>query len=184
MAEVALGRVARIAAVMVGLVAASVLVGWYWAIPSLVRVAPAFVAMQDNTAVALGLSAGLLYAFTIERPTVSAALGIAVTAIGGATLVEHLSGTSLGIDELLWHLGVSRAAMHAFADMRPSSAGRMAPVSSICLTMLGLSTVILARRSRPSTRAHALAAALALTSVVLAGVALSGYVTGVPTAYG
>jgi PAS domain S-box-containing protein len=96
-----------ILAALVALVGVAVLIGWSADIPGLRRLLPGFVPMKANTAVALLLSGLALW---IHQSPVKAAwretairlLSGGSGIIGVLTLIEHLTGISLGIDQLLF----------------------------------------------------------------------------------
>lgn len=171
------------ASVCSALVGAMVLVGWYARVPILTRVGPSFVAMQYNTAVAFLLAAGALTALRRGHARIAVACASGVLVLGGLTLLEHLTGASFGIDQLLWRLGVSRGAMGELANVRQSAPGRMAPNTTLSFTLLGGAMLALASGSTRHWRVI-VSAALALCASALGIVAFSGYLIGIPTAYG
>ncbi len=94
-------------ALIVAAVAALVLVAWLTPGPLLARLFPTGPVMKVNTAIALLALSAAVYAGRRSRPgwsrwkAVSVAFGSVTLAIAGATAVEHLSGHSFGIDQLV-----------------------------------------------------------------------------------
>ncbi len=81
----------------------------------------------------------------------SRALGVFVAVLGALTLVEHISGTDLGIGRVL------------FDPFRETSVGRMAPNTAVCVTFAG---VALATRGRVSTVLAAIPALIGLMAAL------------------
>ena len=177
-----LGRAVAGAALMVGVLGTIVLVGWYARIPILTRGLPEFVSMQFNTALLLVLSALALHAALTGVPRRAALLGVGVLAIAGLTLLEHLTGRTVGIDLILWTLGVDQRSMHHYTEYRQSAPGRMAPITAFCGTLAGLSFVVLSARVTRLTMTAACVMGLVIAS--LGTVAFSGYLYSVPSEFG
>jgi PAS domain S-box-containing protein len=121
-----------LATIALGLV---VLYGWVIESPALKSVAPGLVTMKPNAAFAitlLGLSLRALHdpeTSTERRGRGRWAARLAI-AIGALTLVEYISGWSLGIDELVFRDSDNLAPT--------APPGRMAPTTAIDLIALGL----------------------------------------------
>jgi PAS domain S-box-containing protein len=119
-----------ILAALVALAGITVLVGWAAEIPALRNLLPGFVPMKANTAVAL-LLAGL--ALWIHQSAVRAAwretavrlLSGASGVIGVLTLVEHMTGISFGIDQLLFTDVLDTGDMGAPGRMAVSTAASL-----------------------------------------------------------
>lgn len=164
--------VAGVAGVALGL---AVLVGWAFDIDRLKSVAPAFVTMKANTALAFALSGVALLLLrplpsdlsTARRTTGLATAGL-VLLIGAVTLSQDLFGFDLGIDELLF--------VDSAVAPRTGAPGRMAPNSALCFAVLGASLLLLAARSRRLANLAQAAAAFVLAAGLLA---LMGYLYGV-----
>jgi PAS domain S-box-containing protein len=170
-------------AAIAGLFATSVIVGWYAKYPALLRLESNYVAVQFNTALCFLLAAGALAAFLCQRTRPSLALSVSAMLLTGTTLVEHLTGWSAGIDEMLWPLGVSRDAMEQFANLGVGTPGRMSPNAAVALTLLAFSLVIVT--APRLTRLRLVAGAVAALAATTAGaIAFAGYLMGVPSAYG
>jgi signal transduction histidine kinase/ActR/RegA family two-component response regulator len=152
------------AALLLGAAAvASYPLGW-----PLLRSAGRVYEVQFNAGLGLILlGASLLLALRDERAARAAArmLALAGAALGAATLVEHLSGVDLGIDQALY------PATSAISDYVP---GRMGPPAAVSLVVLGAALAVLSGASaRAVRRAHALA--LLLLPVPFLGVVGHAY---------
>ncbi len=168
-----LRRAARVAALVVIATGVAVLIAWGLHGPTAEGALHDLVRMKFNTAVGLVLL-GVALASRLDRASGAARLragsacALLAAAIGVASLLEDLSGRSFGIDQLLvrdpWSIG--------------GAPGRPAPMTSLGLTLLGLSIVWLdARARRPFAPWLAVAALLAST------VSLLGYGYGVRRLY-
>jgi hypothetical protein len=107
-------------------------------------------------------------------PRLAAVVGIAVAAIGIATLFEYLSGTDLGIDGLF----LFGRTWGRFGVLVP---GRMGPPGAISWTLIGLSIAFASTRSRQWPRA--IAPSLALVAMAIASLSLIGYSYGASSLY-
>ena len=181
--ESRLRAAARTCAAVVGLFATSVIVGWYAQLPALLRLRPNFVAIQFNTALCFLLAAAALAALIGRRTRAALALSVALLLLSGATLVEYLTGWSAGIDEMFWQLGVNRVVMGQFADLGQRAPGRMAPNSAVALALLAIALVTMAA-GRVNRVRLVVGVVGALAATMAGAVALSGYLIGIPTAYG
>jgi signal transduction histidine kinase/CheY-like chemotaxis protein len=151
--------------VLLGLI---VLLGWFFRIEALETVLPGFVSMKANTALCFTLSGTALFLGYLSplRPwkrICSPILATIVALIGGITLIEYLSGQSLGLDQLL------------FADspdaVYTSNPGRMSPNSAVAFLLFGLSIILLTRGPRGILAAHL----FSLAALFIALLALIGY---------
>ena len=165
-------RIARLLGLAVGAVGLCVLIGWCFHLPALTTVLPGLVSMKPNTALCV-LSGGVsLFLLTQTdaprwRHQTAMVLAAAMALIGALTLLEYLTGRSLGMDEWL------------FRDPAISAApGRMAPMTSVNTLCLGFALLLL-RFPRRIVLAHALALGTAFTSIL----AIVGYCYGVASFY-
>jgi signal transduction histidine kinase/HPt (histidine-containing phosphotransfer) domain-containing protein/ActR/RegA family two-component response regulator len=130
------------AAAVVGLVAATVIIGWGSGIPALKSVLPNAVEMKVNTAVALLLASASLFLRNARPGRASrfaaTLLAIVVALIGAVTLLEYVYDWHAGIDELLF-----RDTGHAYNPMR----GRMSPYSTIAFIAVGVALALAGRRA-------------------------------------
>jgi PAS domain S-box-containing protein len=146
------------------------LVGWFFHITALTRVAPSFNPMMPNAAMGLFLDGLALLFLVAGRP--KAALGGAVWSLlaGILTLAEYAFSTNLHIDELL---------VRDYIRAVPASPGRPAPNAALCLVFCG---VALLWASMPRWREKAAVIIGLLGAVVfgLGAAAVCGYLLGLP----
>lgn len=142
------------------LVAMAVLVfsGWAFHIPALISIVPGLATMKANTALAF-LLAGLALLRRSHRDATSYSLGILI--IGMITLIEYLSNSDFGIDQLL------------FRDLDSAiDPGRMSPITSISLIILGPALALMKAHSEIGRQ---VSRGLGLLVGALGFVALIGY---------
>jgi PAS domain S-box-containing protein len=174
-------RTSRFAAAALGIVAAVggavSFAGWPLGIPRLAAWQGDSLAMQPNACIAMFLS-GIALALVPHRAHRSiAALGTVVALIGGLTLLQHLTGMSLGIDQLFtygrdWSVGTS-------------SPGRMGPPGSFSFTLIGAALMLLGVTREPPAPAgrRGLVPVLALIVGTLALFSVIGYAFGAQRFY-
>ena len=119
--------VAQVAALVAAALGAAGLAGWIFDVDVLRRVPGADSTMSANTAVALlalGVSLFLMARAHATRWVNTAARASAVLAalIGGLTIVEYVTGSGLGIDELLFRDDTARVATEVPGRMAPNTA--------------------------------------------------------------
>ena len=148
-----------------------VLIGWYFDIDAL-KGPYARITMKSNTAVAMLLAGIALWAHARNLRTVGICCASAIAALGALTLSEHLSGVNLGIDETLFPEPAGALAT--------ASPNRMGPNASTSLLLAGTGLLLLFRGG-----AGAIASAqwLAVTGILLAVLAIAGYVYGATELY-
>jgi PAS domain S-box-containing protein len=155
-------------------VGAVTLLGWLSGIESLKGLGGS-IHMKANTAIGL-VACGLSLLLILRRPrhwsAVAAALAALAGAIGALTLLEHLSGWNLHIDELLFKEPVGAAAT--------ASPGRMGPNGALSLVLISIALLSL-RQDTP--RSVARAQVWAFGAAVLALLALTGYWYGARQLY-
>ncbi len=147
--------------------------GWVLDVPRLTDWEGDGITIKPNTALCL-IAAALALILARVRPSLLAIrrlLGIFTAGIGGLTLLQHLTGTNLGIDTLLF-------------DERPGAPatvapGRMGPPASICFLVLGAALLLCGG----GARARRWGASLALIPVTIASLALVGYLFGAGQLY-
>ena len=141
--------------------------GWALGVPRLLAWHDSGIAMKFNTAICAAVAgAALLALATGVRPRLARALGMFVAAVGGLTLLEHLTGASFGIDTLVFD-----ETPGALATAAP---GRMGPPAATSFLILGAGIVLASR----GARARRVASLLALVPIVIAGLTIVGYVYG------
>ena len=156
------------------LLGAVVLFGWYSGNTDLIQINPAFVPMQYNTALSFLLCGAGLGVLVSGRERVSMVLGVAAIAIGAGTLLQYVFGLDLHMDQLF---------MEHYVQVETSHPGRMAPNTAMCFTLSGI-TLLYAGFSYHAKSTGAVVGVLGAVVAGLGGVALSGYLLNIDTAYG
>lgn len=135
---------------------------------------PGMFYMKYNTALGfIASGAGLIAAIRGERRYTNAASAV-VLAIGGVTLVEYLTETNIGLDELFL-----KDYWYPDNPLR----GRMAPGVALALTCMGAALLLLAAEGRRSA-SHVMAMeGLAFIVLAAGATALAGYLTQSELAY-
>jgi PAS domain S-box-containing protein len=152
-------------------VGALALLGWYIREPRLTDWIGRDIAMFANTALAAILAGTAVILLVAGRRGTATALGAVCGALGLATLIEHLSGVSLGIDTLL---AVPRWGLTASA-----APGRMGPPGATSFTLLGAAIIFAARGGR----LRALAPAPAGIVTAIASLSFLGFLMGANPLY-
>ncbi len=151
-----------------------VIFGWHTDNRTLVQVVPTFAPMHYNTALGFVLCGGSLLLLIFRRDNWAAVGGGLAALIGSLTLLQYIADVNVGIDELLMEHHITVATSHA---------GRMAPNSAVCFTLMGLAVMLQSIPWRV-LRASLPRVILASFAFGLGAVALSGYYTRLETAYG
>ena len=169
----------RLFGAIVALQGAIALSGWVFGVEALKGGGYSLgITVKTNTAVAL-LLCGLALILLAPRRSNAAArwIGYAcaaiAAAIGAATLVEHLTGLDLGIDQALY-----RESAGVLATTSPN---RMGPPASICFPLIGLSYLLLHASTPLLRRLHQVLAGAAL---LVCTVPILGYIYGLQELYG
>ena len=139
-------------AVLTGLVAASVLVGWLTLTDVLTRVVPDGARMVPATALGFLLCAVALGSFVLEppRPKVARGCAVAVLVLGA----ERLVGYGLGTD------GFEFLGLASGIDSSGGPLGHMSPATALDFVLLGVA--LLSSRAEMSARAFQVVTLLAL----------------------
>jgi signal transduction histidine kinase/ActR/RegA family two-component response regulator len=173
-------RLASIACSAVGAFAGlTALVGWITANELLKGAFVAGITMKTNMALCLILSGAFIGSLAIGadegrgRARWMNWLAWLVVCIAIGTLVEHLFGVNLGIDELLFEEDAGAAATE--------SPNRMGPVGATCLTLLGLSRLSIGARTRSG---RAPSQYLTIAVMLVASVPLLGFLFDVRALFG
>jgi signal transduction histidine kinase len=167
-------QVALLLSLMVALLGASVIVGWYWHIPTLLQIHPSFAPMQFNTALGFLFSGMAVMAWQRSKFGLARILATGVLLIGGLTLWQIATGYNLHIDQLF---------MQHYVTVKTATPGRMAPNTALCFVLLG-ATLLLLTSALPGVIKTWINSVLAPAVLALALIALSGYGLGLETAYG
>ena len=169
--------VAMICGAAVSLLGVAVLVGWHLDSVSLTQVMPSFSPMHYNTALGMVLSGLALIALTLECPRITAALVSVPLVAALLTLVEHIFGAELGLDQLLFRSQALVATSHP---------GRMSPITAMCFVFIAAAVILLApvvKREPSPARQLAVLLVNSITIGLCTG-AVTGYLTGLTAAYG
>jgi signal transduction histidine kinase len=163
-------RIAPVAAIGAMLVAGVVLAGWLIDFHPMTSFGPNRVRMKANSAIIfLLLGASLYLVATHDRLSrqakvlIQTSIGL-VFAVAGASLIEDILGTDLGIDQLLFTMPPEAPlAVHP---------GRMAPLTSTAAIALGVALLVVQTRS---TRCNWLLSLSSISSQIIALNVLLGY---------
>lgn len=172
----ALQVIPRIAGATLAVAGTAVLAGWTFKIEILKTIVPGFVSMKANTAlgfVAAGIAL-LLIAKSKASPArvrTGKAFAGAAGLIGSMTIVEYLSGTSLGIDQAVFEdVGASLTA----------APGRMAFSTAATFVLLALALIV---ADPVEGRRSGLVQWVCLAGCTFPVLALIGYSFGVESFY-
>jgi signal transduction histidine kinase len=163
---------ARAAGAVVAAIGASVLCGWAFDIDAL-KGPYGPITMKTNAAVALLLCGIAVWATSRGVRGLAVAGAAAATAIGAATLSQHLFGWNLGIDQFLFTEPPGAAAT--------TSPNRMGPHGATSFILAGSALLLLRRQTPRSIRA---AEAMAFTGFAFSLVAITGYTYGATELFG
>jgi two-component system, sensor histidine kinase and response regulator len=161
-------ELSRVFAVISVALGATVLLGWVLGLDSLKQVFPDMITMKVNAALGFLLGGVALWSIRPGHPISRRAVGfsIAVAIIGGVTLLEYVSGVSLGIDQLLVRTSIAENVWTA--------PGRMHPTTAFDFTLLGVALALIA-----ADRGHRTAHALTMLAAMIALATLISYLYGV-----
>jgi PAS domain S-box-containing protein len=150
-----------------------VLSGWLTSNAALVQVIPTFAPMQYNEALGFLLAGVGLLSLSTRRALLTRSAALLLITLACLTLLEYVSGRDLGIDTLLLRPWPLAGTAHP---------GRMAPNTAVCFTLAALALLVW----HPVQRGvrDAVVATLGAVVASLGTLALAGYLTAVPAAYG
>ena len=163
---------------LVGAVGVTALLGWVTGNLRLQAIMSAGIVIKTNTAVGLiSAAASLLLLRPEHRPIWRSILGwslaLLISALGIATLIQHVFAVDLGIDQLIY--------TEPYGSPGTASPNRMGPPASITFPLLGAALLLLDVRS---ARGRVPSQWLALAAMIVAFVPLLGYVFQVRQLYG
>lgn len=166
----------RIASVLAILVGCSVLVGWNFDVPILRIAIAAQAGMQAATALAFVLAGISLWLVQQNSPhgagrRIARLCALGVAFIGLLTLSEHIFGTDIGIDTLLYRHSTAIAG---------ASTGRIPFSDAIDLTLVGVALLLLTVKA---ARGEWLCQLLALAAAVAPALAFGGRLHNIPSLY-
>ena len=172
-----LRQLSRVCAAAVLCIGGISLLGWFLDNDTLRGAYAAGITIKTNTAIALVfLGLGLLLqdfaSNDSPRMRMARLCGAFAALIGFLTLAQHLTGVSLGIDELLFKEPAGAVAT--------SSPNRMGLPSSTTLPLLGCGILLLGWRTR---RGIAPSQVLAILALLVTLVPLLGYLNRLPSLY-
>lgn len=151
-----------------------VMAGWLARVPAIVQLYPGLAPMQFNTALGFLLLGIGFFGVLIDRTVVAATAGGAAALLGGVTLLQYLTGSNFGIDQLFLEHDITTRTSHL---------GRMAPNTTLGFLYAGLALMTLLSR-RHTHRALAISGVLGALTASLAAAALGGYLLRLEAAYG
>ena len=167
--SVLFSRVSAMLAMVTGLLA---LAGWLLDVDALRSVLPGAVGMKANTALCLIAAGSALLCLqapaSATRIRAAHGLAVLVIAIAGLSLLEYFFGLDFHIDQLLF-IDRTQAAL-------TTAAGRMAPVTALCLLLTGLALVLMDGWPPASEK-------MALVVALLGLLSLTGYLFDAPALY-
>jgi signal transduction histidine kinase len=145
------------------------MLGWMLSLPRFIDWDLDGVTIKFNAAVATTAAgtAILVSAIAPQRRMVVRILASLVLALGSLTLIQHLTGASLGLDTLIFH--------EAPGSPATSSPGRMGIPASLSSTFLGFALLLISFR-----KALGIASLLGLAVALVAWMPISGYLFGAP----
>lgn len=163
----------KICSIIIGVLAVSVMAGWYMQSISLVQIRPDFAPMKFNTALCFLLTAAsFIFWLAGKKKTALAASGL-ITIIASLTICEYAFETDLRIDTFF---------VKPFTDYRSSAPGRMTLNACVCFLMTGLPLLLLVLSKKDAKNSGYTPLVISLMGSVVFSVALvtaMGYITGV-----
>ena len=148
------------------------LAGWVLDIPRLTDWLNSGISILPNTALCVVFSGLAVLALATERTRAAALSGAVVLCIGGLTLLQYISGVSLGIDTLL-------SFEREWGNVGVLVPGRMGLPSSFSWTLIGSALVMTDCRA-PLCR---VAPSLPVIAAAISGLSLLGYMYGIDKLY-
>ncbi len=149
-----------------------ILLGWLLDIAIIKSVAPDLTAMNPMSAVCFVLAGGALWLLgTRQQPRLAQALAAVVIAVTLLKLADLVFATNFGIDRLLFAGKLDLTAVP----------NRMAPNTVVCFLLLGIAILL---SGRSSEQRVIIAQGFALLTLLVAFLALVGYIYDVQPFYG
>jgi len=166
-----LNSLARTGGLLVSLIGALVLVGWFLDIAALKSVIPGLAAMKPNTALGFLLTGLSLWR---QQPGgwIAKPCALLAAVLGLLTIGEYLLGSDFGIDQILFKDNLKAAGT--------SFPARMAPNTALSFLFIGGALLFLNYESRTGHRPSQL---LALAPALIGLLAIAGYAYRI-TSYG
>jgi hypothetical protein len=113
-----------------------VIFGWFTGSVSLIQINPQFVPMQFNTALGFVLISIAIIGIANKRNKLTRYISIVLILLGGCTLIQHIFGINLFIDELF---------IKHYITVATSQAGRMAPNTALNFLLSGITLYTLSQ---------------------------------------
>ena len=162
-------RVSQYLALATFLIGAIVLAGWIFGIEDLKTIVPGYVSMKGNTAICFMLCGAALLIGYLSRPRAWKKICVYILSslvilIAGVTVLEYITGLSIGLDELFF-----RDSPTSFGTTQP---GRMAPHTATAFLFYAAALIALSR----GTQGVKWAQILAIAGLFIALLASVGYV--------
>ena len=148
------------------------LAGWVFDVPRLTDWTGYGISIQPNTCFAVLFASAAALALTAGRFRVAGVCGGIVAFIGGATLLEWISGLDFGIDTLFMF-------GRTWGRVGVVFPGRMGPPGATSWTLLGVGLLLASRGARQ----RRFVPALALVTLALSLLSLVGYAYGASILY-
>jgi signal transduction histidine kinase/DNA-binding response OmpR family regulator len=160
-----------VAAVVLGL---AVIIGWHTGNSTLTQVRPGLAAMQYVNALAFVLAGIGLLSAAVGRDGAAGIAGLLTAAIGVLSLTQDILLVDPKVDFLF---GVKE-----YLASGAAAPARMSPNAAICFGLIGLALFL--RRAGGTARMSMATSLLGSTTAALGLVAVVGYASDLPTAYG
>lgn len=148
-----------------------VIYGWITNNSTIVQVYPALAPMQFNTALCFILTGLTTICIFLKFDTTSKLVGLCLTLISGATLLQHIYGFNLHIDNLF---------IDPFISVRTDVPGRMAPNTALCFLLVSLVPLLTLIKRMRKTFISGIIGSLVF---MISSSSLVGYLLGIETAY-
>jgi len=149
-----------------------VIIGWFFHLPVLIKISPAFNSLKFNTALGLFLG-GFGIIFIHHQRIIVWASGILLMVLGTMTLWQYLMGSNIGIDQFF---------IRDYLTSTSQFPGRMAPQSALCFLLFGTGLLVdrLVKHQNIVMSWRCLCGAFLL---VIGVTAIFGFFTHIPFAY-
>lgn len=151
-----------------------VIVSWYAHWQIILQLVPDTAPMQYNTALCFVFSSVALFLATTPYRKIVFLLGSAVGLLTSLTLLEYLTG---------WDLKIDRMFFDPYFQTATAYPGRMSPLAAASFVFMGIGLVSLSTHWK-WPRQLAVAGLSASVVLVIALVALAGFIFGIESAYG
>ena len=152
----------------------TVIWGWHTQNISLIKVLPAFVPMQYNTAISFIVAGIGLLMLSRQNRIFTLFTGMLLLLLGGGTLSQYLFG---------WELGVDLLQMDHSIDHKASYIGQMAFNTALSFSLIGIALLSISTMKKPLV-ALGIGGNIGVIVFMLGMAALIGYAFGVNESFG